>query len=171
MREDLFWQKVSKAPHPKGCWEWAASRDESGYGRFGIGGCRWDRAHRVSWKFHFGAITKGKFVLHTCDNPKCVRPDHLYLGSKKNNAQDRETRGRGNHATGVRHGRYTHPGQTAGARNGRAKLDEQQVSELLKKHFKQGRQKADLAREYNLSKTTVGYIVSGKLWPNVEGRV
>lgn len=67
--------------------------------------------------------------------------------------------------------RYTHPGQTAGSRNGRAKLRERDVALLLKKYFKQGCRKVDLAREYGLSKTTVGHIVSGKLWPKVEGRV
>jgi DNA-binding XRE family transcriptional regulator len=100
-----------------------------------------------------------------------VNPTHLYLGTKKNNAEDRENRSRGNHATGLRHGRHTHPGQTAGSGNGRAKMDEKTIQRLLREHFEQGRRKADLARDYGLSKTTVGHIVSGKLWPNVEGRV
>jgi len=91
--------------------------------------------------------------------------------AKKDNAQDREERGRGNHAIGERHSRHTHPGQTKGEKNGRSKLTEVQVSELLHKHFKQGKRKAELAREYGLSKTSVGHIVSGKLWPHVEGRV
>lgn len=158
---ERFWDKVKKAGATR-CWEWTASKDDFGYGKLGN-----DRAHRVSWKLHKGPIPSGKYVLHTCDNPGCTNIRHLYLGTKKNNAQDRERRGRGNHATGLRHGRHTHPGQTRGSKNGRAKLNERAVLELLQKHFKQGRTKADLAREYGLSKTAVGHIVSGKLWPHV----
>lgn len=166
-----FWDKVKLAA--KGvCWEWQASTEKrNGYGKFGLSAGGWDRAHRVAWRLVHGPIPKGMFVLHTCDNPKCVNTNHLYLGTKKDNAQDRERRGRSNHAVGVNHGRHTHPGQTAGSKNGRAKLDERAVHGLLLRHFKQGMTKADLAREYGLSKTTVGHIVSGKLWPNVEGRV
>jgi hypothetical protein len=162
-----FWEKVKLAA--KGvCWERQAGLDKkNGYGKFGVPG-GWDRAHRVAWRLVHGEIPKGMFVLHECDNPKCVNPNHLYLGTKKDNAQDRERRGRGNHAVGLRYGRHTHPGQTRGAKNGRAKLDEHGVQELLRRHFKQGVTKAELAREYSLSKTTVGHIVSGKLWPHVE---
>jgi hypothetical protein len=162
---ERFWEKVKVGSSAR-CWEWQAARDGCGYGKLGD-----DRAHRVSWRIHHGEIPDGMFVLHRCDNPCCVNPSHLYVGTKKDNAQDRERRGRSNHATGQRHGRYTHPHQTRGARNGRAKLTEQQVRELLDAYFKQGIRKAELARQYNLSKTSVGRIVSGKLWPHVEGRV
>lgn len=160
---DRFWDKVRKGA---GCWEWVASCHPDGYGRFGS-----DRAHRVSWRVNNGAIPNGLCVLHKCDNPRCVRPDHLYLGTKKDNARDREERCRGNHAVGVRNGRRIHPELSQGENNGRAKLREGDVRNLLQAHFKQGRRKADLAREYGISKVTVGRIVSGKLWPNVEGRV
>lgn len=166
---ERFWSKVRK-DGPGGCWEWRASLCSSGYGSFLFEG-RSERAHRVSWILSFGGVPAGLCVLHHCDNRRCVNPAHLYLGTKKDNAGDRERRGRSNHAIGFRHGRYTHPGQTAGSRNGRAKLRERDVALLLKKYFKQGCRKADLAREYGLSKTTVGHIVSGKLWPKVEGRV
>lgn len=168
---ERFWSKVKLASKSV-CWDWQASTEKrNGYGQFGVGDGRWDRAHRVAWRLVHGEIPEGMCVLHTCDNRRCVNPNHLYLGTKKSNAQDRERRGRSNHATGERHGRHTHPGQTSGSRNGRAKLDEHAVRELLQKHFKQGTTKAALAREYNLSRTTVGHIVSGKLWPNVDGRV
>jgi hypothetical protein len=164
---ERFWSKVRLVVNT--CWEWQASIDgKSGYGKFRLSEGGWDRAHRVSWRLLRGVIPRGLCVLHTCDNRLCVNPDHLYLGTKKDNAQDRERRGRSNHAVGARHGRHTHPGQTKGSKNGRAKLNERAVHELLQKHFKQGRTKAELAREYNLSKTTVGRIVSGKLWPSVE---
>ncbi len=168
---ERFWDKV-KTAGVDDCWEWqAATEKRNGYGKFGVGPNGWDRAHRVSWRLHHGGIPGGKFVLHTCDNSKCVNPRHLYLGTKKDNAQDRERRGRGNHATGERHGRYTHPGQTKGEKNGRSKLTEKQVAVLLHGYFKQGTSKAELARRYGVSDVTVGHIVSGKLWPHVEGRI
>lgn len=168
--EQRFWSKVNldgpTAPHlVTQCWVWTACVDGFGYGKFGS----LERAHRFSWKFHVGSIPDGMCVLHHCDNPACVRP--LYLGTKKNNAQDREQRGRGNHAVGSRNGCATHPGLRRGSRNGRAKLTETRVRKLLEQHFKHGRTKTNLARDHGLSKTTVGHIVSGKLWPHVEGRI
>jgi hypothetical protein len=164
-----FWDKV-KVASTLDCWEWAAAKDGNGYGRFSLAG-RNERAHRVAWQLAFGAIPAGLFVLHTCDNTSCVNDAHLYLGTKKDNAGDRESRNRGNHAVGKRHGRHTHPGGTSGHKNGRAKLTEAQVEDLLRRHFGSGARKADLARTYGLSKTTVGRIIGGKLWPSVEGRV
>jgi hypothetical protein len=162
-----FWEKVAKSD--EGCWEWLGAIS-CGYGNFYWGG-RAHKAHRVSWEIHNGPIPDGVCVLHHCDNPRCVHPDHLYIGDKQDNARDREKRNRSNHATGERHGRYTHPGQTRGSKNGRSKLTEQQVRELLNSHYKQGTCKAELARRYGVSDTTVCNIVSGKLWPHVEGRV
>lgn len=163
MRTDLFWPKVVVTGKDS-CWGWRACIDDSGYGKLGN-----DRAHRVSFRIHRGPIPRGKFVLHTCDNPRCTNPRHLYAGTKKNNAQDRERRGRGNHARGDRNGACTHRETRMGARNGRAKLTEPRVRQLLR-FFKQGTRKAELARLFGLSKTSVGRIVSGKLWPHVEGR-
>ena len=169
--ERRFWEKTN-ARDAFSCWEWLACTDKrTGYGKLGVENARWDRAHRVSWRIHVGDIPAGVCVLHKCDNRLCVNPTHLYLGDRGDNARDRERRGRGNHAVGRKHGRYTHPGQTSGSKNGRAKLVEVEVEELLRKHFKQGRIKASLSREYGLTGTTVGHIVSGKLWPNVKGRV
>lgn len=171
--EQRFWEKVNKngpvQPNMETeCWVWCGATEvQNGYGQLAIGGGRWDRAHRVSYKINIGTVPLGKCVLHKCDNRMCVRPEHLYLGTKKDNAQDREQRNRANHATGERHGTFTHPGLHSGERNGRAKLTTTQVTDLLKEH-KQGMTKAALARKYNLSKTAVGDIVSGKLWPNVE---
>jgi len=166
---DRFWSKVEVAGVDE-CWEWQASTCD-GYGKFSVGRGQWDRAHRVSWRLNVGHIPDDKCVLHTCDNRKCVNPKHLYLGTKKNNAEDREARDRGNHATGENNGKLTCPGSGSGEDNGRAKLNESDVSDLLHSYFVHGVKKADLARQYNLSKTNVARIISGKLWPNVVGRV
>lgn len=90
---DRFWSKVEKSD---GCWTWMAALHESGYGIIGLGGrgAGVDRAHRVSWRMHFGEIPKGMFVCHRCDNPKCVRPEHLFLGTAKDNSDDKWKKGR-----------------------------------------------------------------------------
>lgn len=84
---ERFWSKVRKSD---GCWEWTAARRGPGYGVIGRGG-RADGvapAHVVSWEIHFGAVPIGLFVLHHCDNPPCVRPDHLHLGTKGDNTRE-----------------------------------------------------------------------------------
>lgn len=163
MTPEEFWKNTERVGK---CLNWLGGRDTSGYGSANVDGVI-DRTHRHAYRLRYGSIPEGKFVLHKCDNRLCVEPSCLYAGTKKNNAEDRERRGRGNHATGERHGCATHPGLHEGARNGRAKLNEEQVINLLREH-KQGMSKAALARKYGVSDVTVCRIVSGKLWPNVE---
>lgn len=90
-RQARFWAKVQKS---SGCWEWQACTNGAGYGIVGIGGKRVDRAHRVSYRLHKGEIPAGLFVCHTCDNRRCVRPDHLFLGTNQDNVDDMVTKGR-----------------------------------------------------------------------------
>jgi predicted XRE-type DNA-binding protein len=91
--EERFWEKVKKVD--VGCWEWQASVfQKNGYGQFRWNYKQW-RAHRVAWTLVFGEIPSDLCVLHRCDNPRCVRPDHLFLGTHKDNAEDRERKGRG----------------------------------------------------------------------------
>src|ERR1700677_2197549 len=89
---ERFFEKVSKT---KNCWLWTGSKDKKGYGRFRLGNKLWN-AHRVSWLLHMGDIPK-KLVLHNCpfgDNPSCVNPNHLFVGSHGDNAKDRESKRR-----------------------------------------------------------------------------
>lgn len=86
-----FWKKVIKSD---GCWKWTAAKNESGYGMFGIGKKKLDRAHRISWKLLRGDIPKGLFVLHKCDNPECSNPEHLFLGTNLDNVRDMISKGR-----------------------------------------------------------------------------
>lgn len=96
---DRFWEKVDKG---EGCWEWTANclKKKDGTKRYGLlgAGRRGEGmlyAHRVSWELHNGAIPQGLMVLHRCDNPLCVRPDHLFLGDQTDNMQDMIRKGRG----------------------------------------------------------------------------
>ena len=103
--EERFWSKVVK--RRSGCWEWVGAIHRKGYGVIyvlnGEHKSKAHRVHRVAWFLHYG-YWPTKWVLHTCDNRKCVRPSHLYEGTGKNNADDREERGRGNQPKGERHG-------------------------------------------------------------------
>jgi len=104
---DRFWKKVNKLgnkePHMETrCWVWTASQRGHGYGGIGYKG-RTVRAHRLSWILHNGDIPKGLCVLHACDNRLCVRPEHLWLGSHKDNAEDRDEKGRRTPPSGENH--------------------------------------------------------------------
>jgi hypothetical protein len=93
--EDRFWAKVEPEPN-SGCWIWVGTRAYKDYGYI-RGSGEWAAmigAHRVSWELHNGAIPDGLHVLHRCDNPWCVNPDHLFLGSSKDNHWDAALKGR-----------------------------------------------------------------------------
>jgi hypothetical protein len=77
-----------------GCWLWTAAHDRDGYGSIYVDGKK-EQAHRVAYALFVGPVPEGDWVLHRCDTPACVNPDHLYLGTNKQNVADRENRGRG----------------------------------------------------------------------------
>jgi hypothetical protein len=134
----------------EGCWAWRSSRDPNGYGRMNIKNYP-ELAHRVSWLVHYGAIPHGKHVLHKCDNPSCVNPEHLYVGDHQDNMRDKMLSGRH---------RYVHH---QGSAHGMAKLTEDEVR-TIRTSPEQG---TVLAKRYGVTRTTIYDIRSRKIWRHI----
>lgn len=152
--DDRFWTFIEP-----GCWEWTGVTAH-GYGYFWTGGTN-HRAHRVMWERVFGPIPDGLVVCHRCDNRKCVRPDHLYLGTQKENIGDVIARGRR-----WKGGRPIE--RHRGEWNGRATLTWAIVEEIRAKSTGERGERRRLAREYGTSPTNLGRILDGKTWTHVE---
>ena len=145
--EDRFWSHVKKGK-PDDCWEWTAGKNSDGYGYIGVEG-KMVRAHRLSWEIHNGPIPEGMQILHYCDNPGCVNPFHLFLGSNADNVRDKTEKGRQSHQYGEE--------------NGYAKLTEQNIHEI-RNLLTVGYPQAEIAREYEVSQTTICSINTGECW-------
>jgi hypothetical protein len=89
----LFWMQV-KVNKETSCWEWQGTKDGHGYGTFSLGGGKSEKASRFSWQYYNGEIPDGLFACHICDNPPCVNPNHLFLGTATDNMQDMIAKGR-----------------------------------------------------------------------------
>lgn len=155
-----FWERVDKSDE---CWVWTGALTKFGYGHTSglpYGEKRPLLTHRVSWLLTHGDIPDGMCVLHRCDNPPCVRPDHLFLGSKKDNTQDMIDKGRG------RAGAQPWNSRTLGERNAHAKLTASQVVEM-RKRAAAGEHYRDLADAYGISVSNANTIIIGNSWRHV----
>lgn len=144
---ERFFSLMDRGP---GCWEWLGSKDAGGYGKMRIGNRKAARAHRIAW-----AIAHGDpgtmLVCHHCDNPSCVRLDHLFLGTALDNNRDRQAKGRPNNAP-------------RGERNTQAKLTEQQALQVAELYRTGQFRQRDLAEMFGVSQSAVQLLLSGKNW-------
>jgi hypothetical protein len=133
---DWFMAHVKRSD---GCWEWVGWRDSKGYGGIVIKGKKVG-AHRQSWELFVGTIPAGLFVLHQCDNPPCVRPEHLFLGTHRDNMDDMIRKRRAGN-----------------------KLSADQVM-AIKHQLELGLSLSELGRQYQVHRQTIWQIKHGKSW-------
>jgi hypothetical protein len=165
MRKDFalkFWSKVDKNA-PNGCWEWIGCRTGAGYGQIRISGevgqSKAVSVHVLSWEMANGLVPDGMDVLHHCDNPVCVRPEHLFLGTQHDNVQDMMQKGR--YVLGVRLGNQ-------GEKHPLHKLTEKQVLDIKKALADNSCSTAELARKYGVAYMTVYSIKRGYNWKYLD---
>jgi hypothetical protein len=153
-----FWEKVERSD---GCWNWTSWRNQSGYGLFTIGRspCR---AHRYSWELHFGPIPDGMCVLHRCDNRLCVRPDHLFLGTRRENAADMKAKGRQAQGERLRDRRVIRGEDCTWS-----KLSAAQVLAIRSRYESGSDTLATLSDEYGISYNHVYAIVRRTTWKHL----
>lgn len=149
---ERFWAKVDRRGSDE-CWEWKAARDENGYGRFGVAEGDVRLPHRISYELSEGPIPKGLCVLHDCDNPPCVNPSHLHLGTRSDNHREMVERERLSHGE-------DHPD---------SELTESEVVEIRERYVSEGVTQQELADEYGVIRQAVGRIVRGDNWSRAAG--
>jgi hypothetical protein len=138
---ERFWSKVDKSDEA-GCWNWTATKHRQGYGMIRING-KMVGSHRYSWEMHHGPVPNGIEVCHTCDNPTCVNPSHLFLGSHADNMFDRSVKGRA-----------------------AVKLNEEQVR-TMRARYANGERQAKIAADIGVDPSLVSLIVRRKAWAHV----
>lgn len=139
---DRFWSQVKKA-EGDGCWEWVGAVGSAGYGRVHFDG-RLQQAQRVAWELTNGPIPGGLWALHKCDNPKCIRPDHLFLGTCQDNWDDCRRKKR----------------QAYGERNGCSKLTTEQALAIKS----DPRRHRIIAKAYGIDQSSVTKLKRGQRW-------
>ena len=140
--EERFWSKVSE-PDANGCRNWLAYCSKKGYGQFRLND-EIKKAHRVAYELIKGLIPEGLHILHSCDNPKCVNPEHLSIGTNNDNVKDKMNKNR----------------QLKGIQFPQSKLTEAQVLEIRASD----KTTRVLAKIYNVGKTTIADIKNNTAW-------
>lgn len=147
-----FWSNVTVA-NPDDCWEWRGAAS-GGYGKINVDGKEM-LAHRYSYQLHYGLIPDGLWVLHRCDNPPCVNPNHLFLGTNDDNIADMRAKQR----------------HSCGERTGGSRLTNAQVREILALFavYSSGEfSKEFIARMYGVTDMTIGNIIRRTTWTHIE---
>ena len=143
---DRFWSKVQRSDD---CWLWTGTKPR-GYGMLRVGR-RMRLAHRISWEIHRGQIPEGLDICHVCDVPACVRPDHLFLGTAKDNSDDARAKGR------------WRPFSIRGESHHNAKLSDAQVEEVRRIRSARSESIAALARRLGVATSTIKRICNGRV--------
>lgn len=156
---ERFWSKVDIGESDD-CWPWQActcghGKAQLNYGRFGVGGGRTMTAHRVAYLLTRGEVDDGLFVCHECDYPPCCNPAHLFEGTGKENAADRDRKGRA--VIGYR---------PAGENHFRAAFSNEQAVEVLRLVLHDGLSRAEVSRRFGVSTGTIEYLAAGKGYPD-----
>jgi hypothetical protein len=151
--DERFWSKVDRAGD---CWLWTGSKDGRGYGHFQPVNGRGMGAHRWSYARAYGPIPQSLYVCHHCDNPSCVNPAHLFLGTASDNQQDSIRKGRAY---------LIPPLALSGEENPCVKLQEAQVLEILRRHSEP---LTELAKEFGVTKHAVWRIRHRKTWKHLQ---
>lgn len=138
-----FWDKVDKST--EGCWNWLSCTDAGGYAEFFWHG-RATKASRLIFAWANGGVPNGLFVLHTCDNRRCVNPGHLYAGTHRDNMND------------------------MAARTAARKLSPDQVQEILYQYDVLGKTQVELGMQYQVDHVAIGQLLRGQTWSWLTGR-
>lgn len=147
----FFWKFILMTNKTDQCWLWIGKRDENGYGRFGnFLEKKQERAHRVSYFLFKGEISNGLHVCHSCDNPSCVNPNHLWIGTNDDNIRDRHKKGRD----------PLKPGEE----NIAAKLTLKEVKKIRKLYIKNEYGYKRLGKQFSVNWRTVADIIKNKTW-------
>jgi len=159
--KERFWDKVDKRGQDE-CWEWTAYTDKCGYGHIRIDG-EMPLAHRISWGIHNGPIPemdgtdyRGTCVCHTCDNPGCVNPNHLFIATHAENIKDRSIKGR-----------TSRKSVNQGEDYGMSKLTEDMVR-MIRRYYKNGGcTQSWLAQIYGVTQTNIGCVIRLQTWSHI----
>ena len=131
------------------CWIWTGYKDPNGYGRLNID-LKPRLVHRLMMELEGHQLTPSQYVCHKCDNPSCVNPDHLFVGTAADNSADMAAKGR----------------SCRGEKQGQSKLTENEVLDI-RKRYEGGEVQSKIAKEYGLHQVTVSEIVTRKIWKHV----
>ena len=151
-----FWDKVKKTDT---CWLWTGALNSKGYGAFGLNG-RSVSAHRLSYRMHYGDIPRGMYVCHHCDVRNCVNPDHLFLGTARDNVLDAIAKGR------FQVPRNIPPEKIRGEKHGLSKLTRKAVKTIRQLH-RLGTSDSQLAKGFGVARGTIYDVTRYRTWRHV----